>query len=259
MSALATIGGARLLRVPDVRGYEAAVEAIEKYIARAETLSEAAKAASMIEALKPLERAVGMTEARARRLDGIAIKLDAKIGWIRRELPRKTKAEAGAMRAKGNSPPAQPSKKQATRDAGIDEDRAKECDAVARALPDELRDRKRVAERLWNWAPYNDCFTRRARLSDVDGIIECNGRILIVEGKPHDEEGVSYAAGCVFSSLVAHGVDVLVLFGDPLTGVPVAWIRWTKTPPRSKEPCALEDVREFMRAWWDSANESGAA
>lgn len=127
-------------------------------------------------------------------------------------------------------------------------------------MTDNLRDRDVVARRLWNWAPYNDCFTRRAHLSDVDGVIECNGRVLVVEGKPEDERGVAYAQGCIFSAMVAHGFDVLILFGDPITGIPSSWIRWGKDPEtRKQEPCSVDDVREFMRAWWAWANAQGAA
>jgi len=38
--------------------------------------------------------------------------------------------------------------------------------------------------RLWDWAPYNDCFDRGIRISDIDGVVENNCHFLFIEGKP---------------------------------------------------------------------------
>ncbi len=83
-----------------------------------------------------------------------------------------------------------------------------------------IRDRTLVAEQLWDWGWLNPAFhPTRARASDIDGIVEQNQHILILEGKPCPyawEEGSAQ-----FRTLKTlsgkPGTCVLVLYGDPAT------------------------------------------
>lgn len=81
-----------------------------------------------------------------------------------------------------------------------------------------IRDRARVAEQLWDWGWLNPAFhPTRARASDIDGVVEQDKHVLILEGKPSDYAWPEGSAQ--FRTLKTlsgkPGMCVLVLYGDP--------------------------------------------
>jgi hypothetical protein len=81
-----------------------------------------------------------------------------------------------------------------------------------------IRDRAIVAGQLWDWGWLNVAFhPTRARASDIDGVVEQDRHILILEGKPHpyawEEGSAQYRTLKTLSG--KPGVCVLVLYGDP--------------------------------------------
>lgn len=81
-----------------------------------------------------------------------------------------------------------------------------------------IRDRERVAQQLWDWGWLNPAFhPTRARASDIDGVVEQDRHILILEGKPADyawtQESAQFRTLKTLSG--KPGMCVLVLYGDP--------------------------------------------
>ena len=78
-----------------------------------------------------------------------------------------------------------------------------------------LRSRDKYAEAAWDWGIFRGCFGRTTILpSDVDGIVERKGRLLLIEAKPRDRIGIDDGQAQVFSAAVALGITVIVLYGD---------------------------------------------
>jgi hypothetical protein len=109
-----------------------------------------------------------------------------------------------------------------------------------------LRSRTAYAERAWDWGFLNGCFARpRIRPTDLDGIVEQNGRFLVLEAKPAgasiDENS---GQGRLLTALAAlPGFTVLVLYGEP--SEPVAMQNW----PGQRISATAEDARRFARDW----------
>jgi hypothetical protein len=81
-----------------------------------------------------------------------------------------------------------------------------------------IRNRERVAEQLWDWGWLNPAFhPTRARASDIDGVVEQDRHILILEGKPAEylwtPESAQFRTLKTLSG--KPGMCVLVLYGDP--------------------------------------------
>jgi hypothetical protein len=124
-----------------------------------------------------------------------------------------------------------------------------------------IRNRTRVAERLAEWGPFNACFVRNARLSDLDGAVELGGQILIVESKPYKWEWGKGGQRKLLESLARIGCTVVVIYCDdietwtgPLAYEVVAGGRW----PGGKErhDTTLESVRRRFHYWAKWAEHS---
>lgn len=111
-----------------------------------------------------------------------------------------------------------------------------------------LRDRETAARRLWDWAELSAAFTGKIRPCDIDGIVEINGHFLVIEAKPAHEMPPDGGQRRVLDELAKlPRFTVLVLYGDPLTGVAVRWqVIGTKENSR---PCSMAEVVAFCAAW----------
>lgn len=118
-----------------------------------------------------------------------------------------------------------------------------------------IRDRQTVADQLWDWGWLNPAFApTRARASDIDGIVEQNGHILILEGKPHPyawiQDSAQYRTLKTLSS--KPGTCVLVLYGDP--AIPQVHFAEQVIPmgPRHlpRVPADNDDVVRWVADWF---------
>lgn len=116
-----------------------------------------------------------------------------------------------------------------------------------------LRSRERYAERAWDWEPLNGCFGgTRIRVSDLDGIVERNGRFLVIEAKPINYR-ISGGQAMLFSRLAALpdlAFHVLVLYGEPPFDVEAMQI-W----PRDPKAATVADVQDFVSRWFAWADQ----
>jgi hypothetical protein len=110
---------------------------------------------------------------------------------------------------------------------------------------------------LWDWDCLSGCFgNSRIRVSDLDGIIERNGRFLVLEAKSH---GASVSTGQrrMFDEMAKTGVfTIIVLFGE------------TNNPQRMRvttqqedgrvvsveKQASMADVRDMVQRWYRFAN-----
>lgn len=115
---------------------------------------------------------------------------------------------------------------------------------------------------LWDWGPFDGCFgTTRIRISDVDGIVERNGHILLIEAKPPGKT-VSKGQAIMFDKIAESGFFVLILWGE--TNKPEQYQvyrpkRWHDMGqnPSKPQPITLQEAREFVRGWFAWANLIG--
>lgn len=95
---------------------------------------------------------------------------------------------------------------------------------------------------------FADCLPGRIAFSDVDGIVEINGNLLLMEWKEH--QALSTGQRILFERLTRLcPASVLVVEGDAefmtVSSVRVAWAGEI-TPP---EQADLDDVRALIRCW----------
>lgn len=115
-----------------------------------------------------------------------------------------------------------------------------------------LRDRNKYRDAAWDWSILGGCFGGRIRPSDIDGIVERNGRFLVLEAKPR---GYTFNGGqaILFKRLAQQpNFTVLVLYGE--VSQPTAMQVWGE----KQQPCNLGDVRAFCQGWFEWADSQGA-
>jgi hypothetical protein len=105
------------------------------------------------------------------------------------------------------------------------------------------------AKRLWDWTPLNEAFDRGIRVGDIDGMVECGGKFLFLEGKPPGQP-LSKGQGLALQRLAAlPGVTVVVVRGHP----PSAVVGWEVIGKRNYVG-TLEELVAFIRLWFEAAN-----
>lgn len=106
---------------------------------------------------------------------------------------------------------------------------------------------------MWDWAVLDGCFGgTRIKPTDIDGCIERNGRLLILETKlPHAD--IPYGQSIMFENLRNSGiVTIFVIWGNP--GNPVALKYWTSAEVSSQIPCNMELLRKHVESWFRYAD-----
>lgn len=104
---------------------------------------------------------------------------------------------------------------------------------------------------------FADCLPGRISFGDIDGIVEINGNLLLLEWKDHQE--ISRGQRILFERLTRLcPATVLVVEGDA-EDMAVTSIRtiWNGAIPES-EPGDLEKLRQYIRMWSDHALANSA-
>ena len=104
---------------------------------------------------------------------------------------------------------------------------------------------------------FADCLPGRIAFGDVDGIVEINGNLLLLEWKEHQE--ISRGQRILFERMTRLcPATVLVVEGDA-EDMAVSSIRtiWNGEIPKS-EPGDLEKLRRYIREWSDYAMANSA-
>ena len=120
-----------------------------------------------------------------------------------------------------------------------------------------IRNLQRYLESVWPWDIFNDCFGGKIALSDLDGIVERRGQVLVLEAKGKNEKGewVNIPKGqeIMFEKMVSTGYfTIVILWGEP--GKPVRYQSWDKSRKSAVKDCDLETIRNLVRGWYKWAD-----
>lgn len=119
---------------------------------------------------------------------------------------------------------------------------------------------------LWSFGMFKGCFegTRR-KPSDIDGVVDAHGHLLVLEGKHEGDGGLDEGQGTLFRNLrFPKSVASLIWWGNPPEG-PIGRLRYDPpvsllVPQRGEvgtvHPASLEDLRDVVREWHSWAERS---
>lgn len=108
---------------------------------------------------------------------------------------------------------------------------------------------------LWDWGFLDNCFfPTKIKITDIDGMVERNGKFLMIETK---QPGVTIPVGqrIMFDKWIAAGNSCLIIWGKQ--GIPPYKIMY-QTPTGTVEVSDVDDTFiQFIVKWWFSiANDS---
>jgi len=114
-----------------------------------------------------------------------------------------------------------------------------------------IRDLDKYVARLWDWGFLDQCFGATGiRVSDLDGIVERNGRFLVIEAKGTGQ-AVPVGQARLFRAFVNTGLfTVLVLWGE--TNKPARMSAF----PGPATACTTADILDFVTVWFQYADEA---
>ena len=98
----------------------------------------------------------------------------------------------------------------------------------------------------------DECFPGRIAMTDVDGLVEINGRFLFIEWK----RGGDVPAGqrIMFEKLTRHPeFTILVILGDPRTMVVERYDVFRDGKRKGWRECGLSELKRHVRAWAERA------
>ena len=103
----------------------------------------------------------------------------------------------------------------------------------------------------------DECFPGRIGMTDVDGLVEINGRFLFIEWKRRGE--VPAGQRIMFERLTRHPeFTILVILGDPATMVVERYDVFRDGRRRGWRDCDLSVLKRHVRAWAQRASERSA-
>jgi hypothetical protein len=101
-------------------------------------------------------------------------------------------------------------------------------------------------ENIWDWGFLDECFQpTRIKVTDIDGLIERNGRFLVIETKLPNVD-IPKGQAILFNALVKTGYfHVLIIWGK--RNQPEHRMFWGYS---RKIPTSTENVIELVRMWF---------
>jgi hypothetical protein len=112
---------------------------------------------------------------------------------------------------------------------------------------------------LWSFGMFKGCFdpTKR-RPSDIDGIVDAGGHLLVLEGKDEEDSGLDEGQGTLFRNLrFPRSIASLIWWGNPPSG-PINRMRYDPPVPLlvpqrgtvgTVQPASLADLRAAVHEW----------
>ena len=116
-----------------------------------------------------------------------------------------------------------------------------------------IRNLDHFTKALWDWGFLDGCFAGGIRVSDLDGIVERNGKFLVLEGKSL-RRGIPSGQRYMFNALKRLGCfEIVILWGEANS------VEFMQIWPHDKMPAGAEDIQDFVRSWFLWANSLEAA
>ena len=103
---------------------------------------------------------------------------------------------------------------------------------------------------------FDDCFPRRIGFGDVDGIVERNGRLLILElkslGQPlTDGQRIMHER---LSQSLGEAYQAVVIWGAPDFTRPLKMQMWIKGQSIAPQAVSLDEIKKVFRDWFKEAD-----
>jgi len=103
-----------------------------------------------------------------------------------------------------------------------------------------------------DWGFLDSSFSGRIRVGDIDGVVEANGKLLILEWKT---TGVDIPMGqdIMFSKITPGGnITVIVIWGDPEMTIPTHCQVYLDGTKRDMQETNAETIKGFC-VWWEKS------
>ena len=112
-----------------------------------------------------------------------------------------------------------------------------------------IRNMEAFTNSLWDWAILDGCFgSTRIRPTDIDGLVERNGKFLMLEAKGMGV-AIPFGQRITFDSLVSTGVfTVVVVWGTPGN------VQHVQVWPDEVRAAGREELRAIVSSWFRKAN-----
>lgn len=107
---------------------------------------------------------------------------------------------------------------------------------------------------LWDWSVLDGCFgDTNIQVTDLDGVVERNGRFLILECKSHDAD-IPTGQDILFRRLMKTGYfTIFVIWGNP--GIPEKMCAYDKHGGKQFfHEVNIEVLRNFVGKWFERSN-----
>lgn len=119
-----------------------------------------------------------------------------------------------------------------------------------------IRNIDNYQESFWDWSFLNDVFKYNIRVSDIDGVVERNGKFLYIETKRPNAD-IPTGQKKLHDAWVGQGSTIITIWGyenDPQ----YAEVRTPKTKdPIKIDNCTLDRIKKIVSDWFiwaDSPN-----
>lgn len=120
-----------------------------------------------------------------------------------------------------------------------------------------IRNSKLFMDSLWDWGILDGCFgDTRIKPTDLDGLVERNGNILILEGKSPGKpitkgQEIVFNQFLLINKIVGYRVfTIIVIWGTP--NEPERIQQWGYTPCDA----GLEELRRVVSSWFNWASKN---
>lgn len=122
-----------------------------------------------------------------------------------------------------------------------------------------IRNELHYQNSFWDWSFLNDCFgDTKIRVSDLDGVIERKGNILILETK-EPNVSIPYGQQLLFEAIQKNGHTVIVAWGSVNNHHPVVTKMMIYHPYNkhsSKVDATILDLHNKVANWYRFADEN---
>lgn len=113
---------------------------------------------------------------------------------------------------------------------------------------------ERFTANLWDWAILDGCFTGKMRPTDIDGLIERNGKFLLLEAKSPGV-AIGYGQQRTYDALLRNNFTIIIIWGKPQQPERIRVSTMHNGKVVTHERAADADVlRDVVKRWFLFAN-----
>ena len=107
-----------------------------------------------------------------------------------------------------------------------------------------------LAGKIWDWQPFDDCFGGKIRMGDIDGMVERNGYILLVETK-HTGSEIPFGQMIMFNQLSKlPNFTVILIWGEINKPQQLQYVGQDK-----KQSVDIAGVKKHFKDWYDKVDK----